>query len=497
MKTIRFRCYAACCMAFLGMGCTASFEEYNTNPNQMEMWEIGPESLLENLVFKEFECLLHRTWYINGELIQYTVSGSSLNAFHRYVISNGVPSVQWAATADHMYRLALEQNDVNCQAIALTMRAFCMAHCTDGFGDVPFTEAFQGRDGLAQPLFDTQRSIYERLYEDLELANSLYDVSKSLKSPSRDLLYGGDMAKWKRFTNSLHLRLLMRCINRDGELGISERIRSLVSQPTLYPLFESNDDNATLFYTGVVPFVNYFKNTTYENFTTYGRRASASFVDRMAAIGDPRLSIYFVRRGDAWGGYPSGEPVDETTTTENVANLNWEVLAQSTSPFSAMRYDEVLFLLAEAAQRGVIAGVGAEEYYEAAIRASIGYWHGVDTSGAELPESVIEAYLQNVAYDGTLRCIIEQKYIALFWCGMEAWNEYRRTGYPELAIGSATSNDHILPTRFEYPVNTSTTNPVNYAQAVARLAESWPGGGDNMRTPVWWSLQAARQSQKP
>ena len=316
MKTIRFKCDAACCMAFLGMGCTASFEEYNTNPNQMEMWEIGPESLLENLVFKEFECLLHRTWYINGELIQYTVSGSSLNAFHRYVISNGVPSdhwatqFQWAATADHMYRLALEQNDVNCQAIALTMRAFCMAHCTDGFGDVPFTEAFQGRDGLAQPLFDTQRSIYERLYEDLELANSLYDVSKSLKSPSRDLLYGGDMAKWKRFTNSLHLRLLMRCINRDGELGISERIRSLVSQPTLYPLFESNDDNATLFYTGVVPFVNYFKNTTYENFTTYGRRASASFVDRMAAIGDPRLSIYFVRRGDAWGGYPSGEPVD-------------------------------------------------------------------------------------------------------------------------------------------------------------------------------------------
>ena len=383
MKTIRFKCYAACCMAFLGMGCTASFEEYNTNPNQMEMWEIGPESLLENLVFKEFECLLHRTWYINGELIQYTVSGSSLNAFHRYVISNGVPSdhwatqFQWAATADHMYRLALEQNDVNCQAIALTMRAFCMAHCTDGFGDVPFTEAFQGRDGLAQPLFDTQRSIYERLYEDLELANSLYDVSKSLKSPSRDLLYGGDMAKWKRFTNSLHLRLLMRCINRDGELGISERIRSLVSQPTLYPLFESNDDNATLFYTGVVPFVNYFKNTTYENFTTYGRRASASFVDRMAAIGDPRLSIYFVRRGDAWGGYPSGEPVDETTTTENVANLNWEVLAQSTSPFSVMRYDEVLFLLAEAAQRGVIAGVGAEEYYEAAIRASIGYWHRV------------------------------------------------------------------------------------------------------------------------
>ena len=180
-----------------------------------------------------------------------------------------------------------------------------------------------------------------------------------------------------------------------------------------------------------------------------------------------------------------------------MANLNWEVLAQSTSPFSVMRYDEVLFLLAEAAQRGVIAGVGAEEYYEAAIRASIGYWHGVDTSDAELPESVIEAYLQNVAYDGTLRCIIEQKYIALFWCGMEAWNEYRRTGYPELTIGSATSNDHILPTRFEYPVNTSTTNPVNYAQAVARLAESWPGGGDNMRTPVWWSLQAARQSQKP
>ena len=502
MKTIRFRCYAACCMAFLGMGCTASFEEYNTNPNQMEMWEIGPESLLENLVFKEFECLLHRTWYINGELIQYTVSGSSLNAFHRYVISNGVPSdhwatqFQWAATADHMYRLALEQNDVNCQAIALTMRAFCMAHCTDGFGDVPFTEAFQG---TRRPRPAAVR------YAAVDLRTALrgfgvgqqplrcFEIAQIAFARPALRRRHGQMEAVHQFAAPA---ALMRCINRDGELGISERIRSLVSQPTLYPLFESNDDNATLFYTGVVPFVNYFKNTTYENFTTYGRRASASFVDRMAAIGDPRLSIYFVRRGDAWGGYPSGEPVDETTTTENVANLNWEVLAQSTSPFfgDALRRS-AFFCLRK--PRGVIAGVGAEEYYEAAIRASIGYWHGVDTSGAELPESVIEAYLQNVAYDGTLRCIIEQKYIALFWCGMEAWNEYRRTGYPELTIGSATSNDHILPTRFEYPVNTSTTNPVNYAQAVARLAESWPGGGDNMRTPVWWSLQAARQSQKP
>ena len=105
--------------------------------------------------------------------------------------------------------------------------------------------------------------------------------------------------------------------------------------------------------------------------------------------------------------------------------------------------------------------------------------------------------VEEASRETKLEKIITQKWITLFPMSLVAWTDYRRTGYPELTIGSATSNDHILPTRFEYPVNTSTTNPVNYAQAVARLAESWPGGGDNMRTPVWWSLQAARQSQKP
>ena len=86
-----------------------------------------------------------------------------------------------------------------------------------------------------------------------------------------------------------------------------------------------------------------------------------------------------------------------------------------------------------------------------------------------------------------IRCIIEQKYMANFRICMEAYNDYRRTGYPQLAIGSGTYNSGVLPRRLEYPVTTRTTNPENYAELLNTLAATYYDGADNMLTPVWWS----------
>ena len=481
-----------------GGACTTNFDEYNANPNQMDKGTIGPEGLLENLVFKGAECLLHRTWLLHGELVQYTVSTSSLNAYHRYIIPNGIPAdhwatqFQWAATAQEMYELAVKREDPNCQAIALTMKALYLSNCTDGWGDIPFSEAFKGYEGVSKPKFDTQEEVYRGLYDLLEEANGLYDATRKLSTPAKDLLYNGDISKWRKFTNSLYLRLLMRCVNRDAELGVSEHIRRIAENPATYPVFASNADNATLFYTGEPPFRNYFGTMTDTNFTSTGRAAADNIIQMMARSGDPRLAIYFVRSGDSWEGLPSGEPVDETTNLSGVAKLNKPLLGDYSSPFSLMKYDEVLFILSEAAQRGIVAGgtTQAEAWYKAAVKASISYWSGIDPSGNVVGDDVVEAFLNGVAYDGTLARIIGQKYIALFWVGFEAWNDYRRTGFPQLAIGNATSNGHTLPTRFEYPVNTAKTNPERYAEAVARMVETY-GGGDTMTTPVWWSKQAS------
>lgn len=81
--------------------------------------------------------------------------------------------------------------------------------------------------------------------------------------------------------------------------------------------------------------------------------------------------------------------------------------------------------------------------------------------------------------------LANQKHLALFWMGMEAWHEYRRTGYPELTIGAGTLNDRILPTRFAYPSATVASNSENASAAIANM-----GGSNDMKTPVWWSKQA-------
>ena len=216
-------------------------------------------------------------------------------------------------------------------------------------------------------------------------------------------------------------------------------------------------------------------------------------VNLMNNTNDPRLGIYAVQQNNEWTGLVSGYPTTETNAT-NCAYLNKDVLGDYTSPSTYMRYDEVLFIQAEAIQRGWIAG-DAAACYQNAIRASINYWKEVDTTGLNITDKVIENFLANVPYDGTLESIINQKYVALFWVGYEAWADYRRTGYPELTIGSGTFNDHILPTRLVYPTNTMETNKENYNAAVERL-RTYYGGADDMKTPVWWSKAAVDKGIK-
>lgn len=208
----------------------------------------------------------------------------------------------------------------------------------------------------------------------------------------------------------------------------------------------------------------------------------------MDTVGDPRLPIYGVQRGSQWDGTESGLPTQETDADAS-AYLNQDVLGDYTSPYAIMKYDEVLFILSEAAFKGLIPGgeAIAQDYYERAVEASIRYWDEVNPSETyQVSDEVINQFIGKVAWNNTYEQIMLQKYVALFWVGYEAWHEYRRTELPELPIGSGTDNDHILPRRFQYPVNTATTNPDNYQKVVNRLKNNY-GGDDDMKAPVWWS----------
>lgn len=474
--------------------CTYDFEQANTNQNNMEMGDINPLSMLPDILFSGADGMIYRTYQLNGELIQYTVHMYTENV-HRYFLRDSYVQgawnhlSQWASNADHMRELAINQKDDNSLAIALTMRALFVSNWTDIWGSIPFSEAFQGRNGILKPKFDSQQQVYTQLLADLEKANTLYKPDAALAYPIKDLMYAGKINKWQRFTNSLHLRLLMRLSNRDKEMAIGEKMTAMVNNPAKYPLMESNADNATLYYTNESPFIGRFGNTTDQNFTSNARKMAEFMVDLMHKINDPRLGIYAVQRNNAWTGLVSGYPSSETNAS-NCAELNKAVLGDYTSPYSFMRYDETQFILCEAAKRGLIPGGSGKAmfYYNNAVLASVSHWDEINPSPIyEVTEEQKRAFMKIVAYDNTLEQILEQKYIAMFWLGYEAYADYRRTGFPVLPIGKGVSNDGILPTRFVYPTKTVDTNRDNYNKAVAEQ------GPDNMKTPIWWSKQAAEK----
>ncbi|MGL5683084.1 MAG: SusD/RagB family nutrient-binding outer membrane lipoprotein [Marinifilaceae bacterium] len=475
-------------------GCTHKFNDYNTDPNRVEMGQLEPGNLMEEMLFKAVDGYLYRTWRINGELMQYTVMTATTDQFHRYIIPIGDHQnawnhlTRWAAHADHMCMLAQEQNDVNYEAIGLTLRALFMCDLVSLYGDVPFSEAFKARtDEVLQPKFDTQEEVFTSLIADLEKANTLYNLNKELKKSNKDLLYGGNLKSWRKFTNSLYVRVLMRMSNVKPEL-VTEKLSAVVANPGAYPVFQTNEDNARFNFTGDTPNENRFGVVSETAFTSLNRKAAMNIINLMSASEDPRIGNYFVISGDEWRGVVSGENYSQTTATSNkAAILNQKVLGTYTAPYCIMHATEVNFLLAEAAQLGLIPGGNAEakRYYDIAITESLRYWSSINPNlkGEVIPDDEIAIFLENelVTYNGSYARIMEQKYIAMFWCGYESFHDYRRTGHPTLSIGSATQNNGTLPTRLLYPETTLATNGENCRVAIQRM------GGDTMQTKLWWS----------
>ncbi len=514
MKTIKF-ILTILLAAVLFHACTSSFEDINTNPNQLTVGQIQAIGVFEPILYDGANQWLNRTWFWNNELVQFTVfSGGTTREEHRYFISDGNFSNWWNFNADyannslHMYELAEHEDNAALKAIALTWKVFYLSNQTDIFGDIPYSEAFQARStGNTKPKFDSQKEVYKQMFAELETANTLYAGAQDLSDATRDKMYGGDISQWQKFSNSLYLRLLMRVSGR-SEMSSAAKIQTIVNDPSQYPIFVSNADNATVSFSGESPYVNYFGSTTESNFTKSGRHLAEQTIKMMVltndanqTLVDPRLPIIGKTNnsGNTWKGAVAGGTIEETTSSNSGASLlNFEVFCRENAAYTFMDYAEVEFILAEAALKGIITGgnAAAKSYYEAGITVSMQKWSDLgifNSSAISITDLEIADFLQfqGVQFDTNAsqakleELIANQKYVALFWIGIEAWHEYRRTGYPELIIGAGTLNDHILPTRFAYPSVTMATNSDNANEALENM-----GGDNDMQTPVWWSKQA-------
>lgn len=517
-KTSLRKIFAALALGALAAGCTDDFEDINTNPNQVTVGTVKAHTLFEPVLYGAADNWQEYTWFWNDELIQFTAfTGGGTRQEHRYYISDANWQSVWnmyarlANNASHMYDLSVEQENPTFEAISLTMKVLLMSNLTDMFGDIPYSEAFLGRDGgTTKPKFDSQQEVYEQMFADLEAANAIYasnpimDASKT----SLDGLYGGDVDKWQKFNNSLYLRLLCRVSGR-SEMNAGTKMTEILANPETYPIFESNEDNAAINFVGVEPYANYFASTDLSGLTSSGRKLTQQFI-KMTLItddqgtelyNDPRLPVFGKKAtgNSYWKGTVAGCTQEEQSTVNpGTSWLNNDVFCRPEAPTWFMDYAELKFILAEAALKGYIAGgeTAAKTYYEEAVTASVEKWaeqgQYVDTVVTITNDDIATFLASDLAsWDKATdkeELIANQKFLALFWTGMEAYHEYRRTGFPILTIGEGTLNDHILPTRFAYPGVTMATNADNANAALERM-----GGDNDMKTPVWWSKQAIEE----
>jgi hypothetical protein len=471
----------------IGSSCTGDFEEINTDPNRVD--KISPGTLLNPMLYSIASFNTKRADDFTFQVMQVALPfPSAAGGAHRYDISENAGNSTWEnyyinglINAKEMREAAVAAQDVNYEAIALTLNAWIYSLLTDCFGDVPMTEALRGEEGIFQAAFNTQQEVYTQILADLERANSLFNPSlpllygsEILYSTSADDISGGkNIKKWKMFCNSLHMRLLLR-VSKRTEMNAHTRLAEMIADPVKYPVFTSNSEAAILKITGVAPNVSPWGRAI--DFTTF-RSMSEFFIDNLNALNDPRRPVFSTQAkakdGTVLGykGIPSAYEGSDSQFDFVPSNHN---IALVTAPMVCvlMTYAEVEFIKAELAQKGVIAS-DAQTHYENGVKAAITQWNAV----------VPEDYFANpaAAYDGTLERIMLQKYFALYFNDYQQWFEYRRTGFPVLPTTDAMLNDKKVPVRFEYPpVYVQILNAENYARAVESM------GGDDINTKVWW-----------
>jgi len=460
----------SCCT----ISCTKNFADINTDPNRID--QISPGTLLNPTIYGMAGYNMHQFDDITSNLMQVSLPFPSVSGgVHRYELSENIGngswnnSYKWLNNIKEMYAVSVRAEDVNYQAIALTMNAWIYGNLTDCFGDVPMDEASRADSGILKPRFNTQQEVYTKILADLEMANNLYNTAKPM-SFGTDILFANSVARWKKFTNSLRMRLLLRVYKR-AEMNSMVQLRAMISDPVKYPVFVSNADAGVLQLSGITPMVSPWGRAI--DFTTF-RASGKFFLDSLTAFNDPRLPKFATTAkntgGPAYKGIPAGYAGSESQFTYTPSNLN---VALVTAPMISivMNYAEVEFIKSEVEWRSGN-DAAAKTAYEKGVKAAIEQW------GAVVPTT----YFTNTsaAYDGTLDRIMLQKYYALYFVDYQQWFEYRRTGLPVLPIADGMVNDKKLPVRFYYPIPVRTNNPDNYKTAVASM------GPDNINTKVWW-----------
>ncbi|MDR2285422.1 MAG: SusD/RagB family nutrient-binding outer membrane lipoprotein [Sphingobacterium sp.] len=416
-----------------------------------------------------------------------------------------------------------DPEQVNMHAAAKVMRVFIYAKMTDLYGDIPYSEAIKGyTEGKLMAKYDKQEDIYMDFFKELDEANALFDLSKA--KIKGDIFYDGDVAKWKRFTNSLRLRLGMRVSNVNPTES-----KKQVEAALMAGVMTSNDDIAMTKHMSI----NYadgelrgngasqvFKGGDNSN----GFKLVTTLVDYMKNRKDPRLPIYGgtylgdgvigvsstviditkifrpigIRPGSmGWSDWNPGITDPDANGVEHVVSNTFAYVQPSVyvsalnAPSFHLTYAEVEFLKAEAALRGWGGLANPVNFFDKGIEAScamMSLYPNAPSIAAANVDELKNAYKPfPTSFEGAMDAIHGQMWVNFFLNGPEAYSNYRRTGYPSVVVPSkppanyTTSTNGVIPKRFIYPMNQVLQNKEQLQIALDRM-----GGKDDWLSPVWW-----------
>jgi hypothetical protein len=488
-----------------GTSCDKGFDSLNTN--KVNPLNIDPLYQLNNAVVSAAFPGNSSLAYDMGAVQQIispnngVLNGANFNSDNR-----GNTQVIW----QNYYRNVIRNtNDVlvntegvadraNLHQMARIFEAFTYMVLTDEYGDIPYTDGGKGyTDQSFFPVYDAQQQIYNDIIK--ELGEAAAALGASGKIETGDVLYGGNIAQWKKFAYSLMLRAGMRL----------SKVDAAKAQATVQAAFQggvilANADNALIRHDA-----NYqnqigltLNSTEAANFYL-----TKPFVDSLKNRNDPRLQAIAVRYvGAANGGGQTtaarttdpaqqfGLPLGFDNNTANTyatsvgrasfydfSQADRTRIAKIASPCFLVSAAQSQLLLAEAVQRGWITTGTTQGYYNAGVTLHMQQMASYDP-GCTVAAGDITTYLTNNPFDPAkaLEQIGTQYWIASFLNGPEAFANYRRTGFPALAPNPYPGKEVESIKRLTYPNSELSVNTTNVNAAIAAQ------GADKLDTRVWW-----------
>lgn len=479
----------------LGFVSCQDLEEMNVNPNLPT--ETHPQLQLTKIEWDAFQAFGGTGPLYAQKMLVQTDGESALQYYKWDRCSFG--SYSSLRDVTKMMEEAERINDNSYMALAKFFRAYYFYNLALTFGDIPYSEALQGESNTVYAAsYDDQKTVFKGILNELDEANTLLKNENNIIAG--DIIYKGDITKWRKLVNAFRLKVLMSLSKKEGdsELKVRETFAQIVQEELL---MESIADN------GQLEFLDQQGNR-YPEFNSSGFGSGmyidSTFIRRLQDREDPRLFVYSTQTRigkeagkaiDDFTSYEGGDPAAAYATVNlkaaegKVSKVNERYYQDpTTEPRVLLGYSEQQLILAEAAVRGWIPG-DAESYYSSGVKASFKFYETYAKGLSQyVNETEAEAYLakpvnnlaQAASQDDKIERIIMQKYLQSFLqLSWTPFYDHLRTGYPTFRRPQGVA----IPYRWMYPQSEYNYNSENVSEAIRK---QFGDGNDRINQKTWW-----------